>query len=64
MKILRLVLGDQLNYQHSWYTTADNDVVYFMAEMKQETNYVKHHIQKVVAFFKSMRSFSSWLESE
>ena len=29
-----------------------------MAEMRQETDYVKHHIQKVVAFFLSMRNFS------
>ncbi|WP_046757152.1 cryptochrome/photolyase family protein [Kordia jejudonensis] len=64
MKTLRLLLGDQLNYEHSWYENTDDEVLYFMAEMKQETNYVKHHIQKVVAFFKSMRSFSSWLESE
>ena len=64
MKTLRLLLGDQLNYQHSWFQNTDENVVYFMAEMKQETNYVKHHIQKVVAFFKSMRSFSDWLQRE
>lgn len=64
MKTLRLILGDQLNYKHSWYENTDENVMYFMAEMKQETNYVKHHIQKVVAFFKSMRSFSDWLQSE
>tara|TARA_B100001179_G_scaffold233182_1_gene229990 strand:+ start:10181 stop:11629 length:1449 start_codon:yes stop_codon:yes gene_type:complete len=33
-----------------------------MAEMRQETDYVKHHIQKVVAFFEAMRNFSKWLE--
>lgn len=64
MKTLRLILGDQLNYEHSWYNEQNDEVLYFMAEMKQETNYVKHHIQKVVAFFKSMRSFSNWLENE
>ncbi|MGH1385676.1 cryptochrome/photolyase family protein [Kordia sp.] len=64
MKIARLVLGDQLNYQHSWYDDTNDDVVYFMAEMRQETDYVKHHIQKVVAFFKSMRSFAVWLKNE
>jgi len=64
MKTLRLILGDQLNYEHSWFQNRQDEVVYFMAEMKQETNYVKHHIQKVVAFFKSMRSFSDWLQSE
>ena len=33
-----------------------------MAEMRQETDYTKHHIQKVVAFFQSMRNFKQWLE--
>ncbi len=55
---LRLILGDQLNYNHSWLSTSDEQTVYFMAEMRQETDYVKHHIQKVVAFFLSMRSFA------
>jgi len=50
MAKLRLILGDQLNEQHSWYTTPESDCIYLMAEMLQETNYVKHHIQKVVAF--------------
>ncbi|MBW1296623.1 cryptochrome/photolyase family protein [Aquimarina litoralis] len=60
--ILRLILGDQLNYQHSWYKEAEQEnVFYFMAEMRQETDYTKHHIQKVIGFFLAMRSFSSWL---
>ncbi|UZO82417.1 cryptochrome/photolyase family protein [Aquimarina sp. ERC-38] len=59
---LRLILGDQLNQQHSWFQEVDRDVRYFMAEMRQETDYVKHHIQKVVAFFISMRNFKKWLE--
>ncbi|PHQ28015.1 cryptochrome/photolyase family protein [Leeuwenhoekiella nanhaiensis] len=62
MKTLRLILGDQLNHKHSWYDQDDNDIIYFMAEMRQETDYVRHHIQKVVAFFESMRNFSEWLE--
>lgn len=61
MKKLRLVLGDQLHQQHSWFDTVDKDVTYVMAEMRQETDYVKHHIQKVVAFFMSMRAFSEEL---
>jgi len=60
MKTLRLILGDQLNHKHSWYNN-DKDVLYCMFEMRQETDYVKHHIQKVVAFFKSMRNFRDWL---
>ena len=62
--VVRLILGDQLNHKHSWYNSSDDkDVCYFMAEMRQETDYTKHHIQKVVAFFKSMRNFKDWLQS-
>ncbi|CAN0599326.1 unnamed protein product, partial [Ectocarpus sp. 12 AP-2014] len=63
MKTLRLVLGDQLNQKHSWFQTVDDDVTYIMAEMRQETDYVKHHIQKVVSFFLGMRSFSEDLSA-
>jgi len=62
MKTLRLLLGDQLNSKHSWFNEVNPDVTYIMAEMRQETDYVKHHIQKVVAFFLSMRNFSEELE--
>ncbi|WP_203295948.1 cryptochrome/photolyase family protein [Luteirhabdus pelagi] len=62
MKTLRLLLGDQLNHKHSWYDDPNEDIIYFLAEMRQETDYVKHHIQKVVAFFESMRNFADWLE--
>jgi deoxyribodipyrimidine photolyase-related protein len=61
MKTLRLLLGDQLNSEHSWFDEVNPDVIYVMAEMRQETDYVKHHIQKVVAFFLSMRNFSKEL---
>lgn len=62
VKTLRLVLGDQINHNHSWFKSVDANVVYLMAEMRQETNYVKHHIQKVIAFFASMRNFAKTLE--
>jgi deoxyribodipyrimidine photolyase-related protein len=61
MKTLRLLLGDQLNSEHSWFDEVNPDVMYVMAEMRQETDYVKHHVQKVVAFFLSMRNFSEEL---
>ena len=61
MKTLRLLLGDQLNLQHSWFDEVNPNVIYLMAEMRQETDYVKHHVQKVVAFFLSMRTFSDEL---
>ena len=63
-KILRLILGDQLNSNHSWFKQVNPDVVYLMAEMRQETDYVKHHIQKVVAFFLSMRNFAHELKTK
>ncbi len=62
MKKLRLILGDQLNAKHSWYKEKDENVIYLLAEMRQETDYVKHHIQKVVAFFLSMRNFAAALK--
>ena len=64
MKTLRLILGDQLNLSHSWFNQVNDDNLYLMAEMRQETDYVKHHIQKVVGFFRSMRNFSNSLDNE
>ncbi|GAK93103.1 protein related to deoxyribodipyrimidine photolyase [Nonlabens ulvanivorans] len=61
MKILRLILGDQLNHKHSWFDGDQENIIYFMAEMRQETDYVTHHIQKVVAFFMAMRGFNEWI---
>lgn len=64
MKILRLILGDQLNYRHSWFKKKNRNVMYLMMEMRQETDYVTHHIQKVTAFFMAMRSFAEHLEND
>jgi len=64
MKKLRLILGDQLNSTHSWFNTIDDNTTYLMAEMRQETDYVKHHIQKVVGFFLSMRNFKEDLAAK
>lgn len=60
--ILRLLLGDQLNLNHSWFEKVDDSVCYVIMEVQQETNYVKHHIQKVIAFFNAMRQFKTDLE--
>ena len=62
-KTLRLILGDQLNYRHSWYQTTDSSVLYVIAELHQETNYVKHHIQKVCGFFAAMSAFAEHLKA-
>ena len=60
-KKIRLILGDQLNADHSWYDHVDTSVLYVMMEMRQETDYVTHHITKVVAFFMAMRRFAHHL---
>ena len=62
-KTLRLILGDQLNASHSWYQSKSDDVLYVIAEMHQEASYVKHHIQKICAFFAAMQAFASALQS-
>ena len=58
---LRLLLGDQLNQNHSWFAATESTVTYLLMEMRQETDYVVHHIQKVVGFFAAMRRFTQWL---
>ena len=58
---LRLILGDQLNAGHSWFRTQDAAVCYLMAELRQETDYCRHHRQKVLAFFAAMRAFAAAL---
>lgn len=58
---IRLVLGDQLNRSHSWYKEHSDQTLYVLMECRSETDYVKHHIQKVVGFFLAMRSFAHWL---
>lgn len=61
---LRLILGDQLNLQHSWFQEVDEGVCYVMAELHSETGYVRHHIQKIVGFFLAMRHFAAELEKQ
>ena len=64
MKTLRLILGDQLNIKHSWYKETNEEVMYCLFEMRQETDYVVHHIQKVVGFFAAMRQFAEDLQNQ
>lgn len=63
-KVIRLVLGDQLNPDHSWFKVQNANAIYLMAEMRQETDYAVHHIQKVVGFFAAMRNFAKVLEQQ
>jgi deoxyribodipyrimidine photolyase-related protein len=62
-KILRLILGDQLNAEHSWFRTVRPEFTYVMMEVRSETDYVHHHIQKVVGFFSAMRHFAEELKA-
>jgi deoxyribodipyrimidine photolyase-related protein len=63
-KSLRLILGDQLNHSHSWYKGKDKNVTYILMEVMQEQTYVKHHVQKIIAFFTAMRAFARELKDE
>ena len=60
---LRLLLGDQLNPGHSWFATPDAGVVYVLMEVRQETDYVLHHAQKILAIFAAMRDLARHLRS-
>ena len=62
-KSLRLILGDQLNSKHSWFETKDDLVTYVMMEIRSETDYAKHHIQKIVGFFSAMQNFAKQLKA-
>jgi deoxyribodipyrimidine photolyase-related protein len=59
---LRLILGDQLNESHSWFDSPSDEVLYVMMELRQETDYAPHHIQKVCAFFLAMRAFAEQMQ--
>ena len=48
---MRLILGDQINPQHSWFTHVNPKVVYVLMEMRQKTDYVLNHAQKNIALF-------------
>lgn len=61
---VRLILGDQLSPQHSWFQEVRENVLYVMMEMRQETDYARHHIQKVLGFFAAMRDFANLLKRQ
>jgi deoxyribodipyrimidine photolyase-related protein len=61
-KTLRLILGDQLNSNHSWYRQTDASVTYVLMEVMQEQEYVLHHVQKILGFFAAMRNFGHQLK--
>jgi len=63
-KTVRLILGDQLNSNHSWYETVDDSITYVLMEIRTETDYAAHHIQKVLGFFSAMRAFARDLKAK
>lgn len=58
---LALVLGDQLNARHSWWQEVIPNRLVVMVEAAEEASYVRHHRQKVLAFFAAMRNFAQAL---
>ena len=62
-KTLRLILGDQLDADHSWFEQIDPTVMYLIAELPSEVGYVRHHEQKICAFFLAMERFAQRLET-
>jgi len=61
---VRLILGDQLNAQHSWFNRVDDQVLYVIAELHQENTYVTHHVQKICAFCAAMAQFAQELRAQ
>ncbi|MFZ9755921.1 MAG: cryptochrome/photolyase family protein, partial [Bacteroidia bacterium] len=59
--ILRLILGDQLNPNHSWFGEVNSDVTYAIFESAEELKYAPHHRQKMLAFLHGMQQFANHL---
>ena len=63
MSTVRLILGDQLNPDHAWFRRRDPSVTYVLMEVRSETDYVRHHAQKVLAIFAGMRRLADQLRA-
>ena len=62
MANLILILGDQLSAQISSLKAANkSEDIVLMAELRSETNYVKHHKKKIALLFSAMRHFAEEL---
>ena len=60
----RLILGDQLNPLHSWFSQVEPErVCYYMVEAVEELTYAPHHRQKMLAFLGAMRAFADHLNA-
>lgn len=62
MTKLCFLLGDQLSESMSSLAAIDKhqDLV-FLAEVREEATYVKHHPKKIAFLFSAMRHFATWL---
>lgn len=63
-RVVRLILGDQLVHDHPWWQRVEPEVLYVLMEVRQETDYAWHHIQKVLGFFEAMRRFAAHLRAQ
>jgi len=63
MTRLFLVVGDQLSHDLASIREAEagRDHV-LMAELAEEAEYVRHHVQKIALIFSAMRHFAAELE--
>ena len=62
--MVRLILGDQLNRHHTWFSEESDDITYAFFECYDEATYAPHHIQKVVGIFAGMRAFATALQAQ
>lgn len=65
MSSLRLVLFDQLTHDVSALQGIDiNEDIVLICEVRNETNYVKHHKKKIAFLFSAMRHFAQELQDK
>ncbi len=64
MSVLRLILGDQLSTSLSSLRDYQSGDTLLMCELKQETQYVRHHKKKLVFVLSAMRHFSNTLQKK
>ena len=64
MTQLRLVLGDQLTRDVAALRDIAQGDIILMAEVADETSYVKHHKQKIAFLFSAMRHFADELRKD
>lgn len=65
MSSLRLVLADQLTHDVTALQGIDiNEDIVLICEVRNETNYVKHHKKKIAFLFSAMRHFAQELRDK